>query len=226
MCLLWSKNFVSCCQTLQLWLALARLETYENGRKVLNRARDNIPTDRQIWITAAKLEEANGNIKMVDKIVERGRENLNREICWLDAVWSCLITLPFYVFLMVWTPLDSTTLIDDANDYQSILLTTFFQFIHLFRNEIVSYFWQHWRHSMPMVLRLIVSSGWKMRRMLRKRGAQLRAKQSCKKPFRLHLEWLLRRNSVFRIIVWFFCCNVSTIIERMISDFCWFVFDF
>lgn len=77
---------MSCCRTLQLWLALARLETYENGRKVLNRARDNIPTDRQIWITAAKLEEANGNIKMVDKIVERGGGNLNDENCWLDAV--------------------------------------------------------------------------------------------------------------------------------------------
>jgi pre-mRNA-processing factor 6 len=55
-----------------LWLALARLETYENARKVLNKAREHIPTDRQIWITAAKLEEANGNTNMVDKIVERG----------------------------------------------------------------------------------------------------------------------------------------------------------
>jgi hypothetical protein len=54
-------------------LALARLETYENARKVLNKARENIPTDRQIWITAAKLEEANGNIHMVEKIVERGK---------------------------------------------------------------------------------------------------------------------------------------------------------
>ena len=56
----------------QLWLALARLETYENARKVLNKARENIPTDRMIWVTAAKLEEANGNLSMVDKIIERG----------------------------------------------------------------------------------------------------------------------------------------------------------
>jgi len=59
------------CRT-QLWLALARLESYDNARKVLNKAREHIPTDRQIWITAAKLEEANGNTSMVDKIVERG----------------------------------------------------------------------------------------------------------------------------------------------------------
>ena len=57
---------------MQLWLALAKLETYENARKVLNKARENIPTDRQIWVTAAKLEEANENYNMVPKIVERG----------------------------------------------------------------------------------------------------------------------------------------------------------
>ena len=39
---------------------------------MLNKARENIPTDRQIWIAAAKLEEANGNENMVPKIIERG----------------------------------------------------------------------------------------------------------------------------------------------------------
>ena len=46
---------------------------YENARKVLNKARENIPTDRQIWITAAKLEEANANTNMVAKIIDRGK---------------------------------------------------------------------------------------------------------------------------------------------------------
>jgi len=41
---------------------------------VLNKARENIPTDRLIWISAAKLEEANNNIAMVEKIIERGRD--------------------------------------------------------------------------------------------------------------------------------------------------------
>ncbi len=53
-------------------MALARLETYENARRVLNKAREHIPTDRQIWIMAAKLEEANGNDAMVDRLIERG----------------------------------------------------------------------------------------------------------------------------------------------------------
>jgi len=44
----------------------------------LNKARENIPTDRQIWITAAKLEEANDNLPMVEKIIDRGKYSLQR----------------------------------------------------------------------------------------------------------------------------------------------------
>ena len=42
--------------------------------QVLNKARENIPTDRQIWISASKLEESQENLHMVPKIVERGEE--------------------------------------------------------------------------------------------------------------------------------------------------------
>jgi pre-mRNA-processing factor 6 len=42
----------------ELWLALAKLESYENARVVLNKAREQMPTDHTIWINAAKLEEA------------------------------------------------------------------------------------------------------------------------------------------------------------------------
>ena len=45
-------------QHVELWLALARLESYANARVVLNKARQAVPTDASIWITAAKLEEA------------------------------------------------------------------------------------------------------------------------------------------------------------------------
>ncbi|MBN3292960.1 PRP6 factor, partial [Polypterus senegalus] len=78
-----------------LWLALARLETYENARRVLNKARENIPTDRHIWITAAKLEEANGNTQMVEKIIDRAITSLrangveiNREQ-WIQDAEEC-----------------------------------------------------------------------------------------------------------------------------------------
>lgn len=43
-----------------MWLALAKLETYENAKKVLNKARKFLPTDYSLWIAASKLEEAEG----------------------------------------------------------------------------------------------------------------------------------------------------------------------
>ncbi len=49
-------------QHVELWLALARLESYANARVVLNRARQAVPTDVSIWITAAKLEEAQARL--------------------------------------------------------------------------------------------------------------------------------------------------------------------
>jgi pre-mRNA-processing factor 6 len=45
-------------QSTELWLALAKLETYDNARVVLNKAREKLPTDHTIWVNAAKLEEA------------------------------------------------------------------------------------------------------------------------------------------------------------------------
>lgn len=89
---------------LQLWLALARLETYENARKVLNKARENIPTDRHIWITAAKLEEANGNTQMVEKIIDRAITSLrangveiNREQ-WIQVFPWCQVDTHMFCF--------------------------------------------------------------------------------------------------------------------------------
>lgn len=62
---------------------------------MLNKARQNIPTDRGIWITAAKLEEAQGNHEMVEKIVERAISSLtangvelNRDQ-WLTEAIEC-----------------------------------------------------------------------------------------------------------------------------------------
>jgi len=44
---------------------------------VLNKARETIPTEPQIWITAAKLEEANGNMDLVDRIIEKSIKSLS-----------------------------------------------------------------------------------------------------------------------------------------------------
>jgi pre-mRNA-processing factor 6 len=43
--------------SLEMWLALAKLETYDKAKVVINRARKKLPTEHAIWIAAAKLEE-------------------------------------------------------------------------------------------------------------------------------------------------------------------------
>jgi hypothetical protein len=43
-------------QSVEMWLALAKLETHENARRVLNQAREAVPTERATWITAAKVK--------------------------------------------------------------------------------------------------------------------------------------------------------------------------
>lgn len=76
---------VECCpQHVELWLAFARLETYEAARQVLNKARQQIPTDASIWITAAKLEEAHGNAAMVHKIIDRSIKSLTANSVVID----------------------------------------------------------------------------------------------------------------------------------------------
>jgi len=67
-----------------MWLALAKLETYENARKVLNKARETIPTDSRIWITAAKLEEANNNESGVRNIIQRAVKSLSAQHVVID----------------------------------------------------------------------------------------------------------------------------------------------
>ncbi|GKA32295.1 hypothetical protein Tco_0718662, partial [Tanacetum coccineum] len=46
------------------------LETYDVDKKMSNKAREKLPKELAIWIAAAKLEEANGNTSMIEKISE------------------------------------------------------------------------------------------------------------------------------------------------------------
>ena len=61
-----------CCPlSVDLWLALAQLQPYEEARATLTRAREKLPSEPSIWLTAAKLEEANSHLEMVPKIIEK-----------------------------------------------------------------------------------------------------------------------------------------------------------
>ena len=81
-------------QHVELWLALARLERYDNARKVLNRARQAIPTEPAIWISAAKLEEVQGNQAMVQKIIERGITSLKANSVVIDRDYWLKVCMP------------------------------------------------------------------------------------------------------------------------------------
>ena len=61
-----------------------------NARAVLNKARENIPTDRKIWISASRLEKAHENFKMVPKIIERGRFELS--LCSYTSISVAMVT--------------------------------------------------------------------------------------------------------------------------------------
>jgi len=82
-----------------LWLALAKLETYDKAKEILNRARKEIPTSHIIWINAAKLEETQNSENNVDENIEnlinrciksltKNGVNLTREQ-WLNEAEIC-----------------------------------------------------------------------------------------------------------------------------------------
>jgi len=76
--------------SVELWLALARLETPDRAKAVLNKARKSIPTSHEIWIAAGRLleqeavneskseEERKKEYEQVDKTIEAGVRELRR----------------------------------------------------------------------------------------------------------------------------------------------------
>jgi len=81
--------------SVELWLALARLETYQNARKVLNNARKAVRTSYEIWIAAMRLEEQQGNDSRIDGLMTRALSELeesggmlSRER-WIEEAEKC-----------------------------------------------------------------------------------------------------------------------------------------
>ncbi len=48
--------------SVELWLALARLETPDKAKSVLNKARKAVPTSHEIWIAAGHLLEQEASL--------------------------------------------------------------------------------------------------------------------------------------------------------------------
>ncbi|KAI9219020.1 PRP1 splicing factor, N-terminal-domain-containing protein [Blastocladiella britannica] len=90
------KRAVECVPlSVEMWLTLAKLESYDNARKVINKARKTIPASHEIWIAAAMLEEANGNEKNVSMIIEKAIQSLGQQghelsrERWLEEAVEC-----------------------------------------------------------------------------------------------------------------------------------------
>lgn len=76
--------------SVELWLALARLEVPERSKAVLNKARKAVPTSHEIWIAAGRLLEQEASLptktpaerakelEVVDKTIEAGVRELRR----------------------------------------------------------------------------------------------------------------------------------------------------
>ncbi|KAF4618007.1 hypothetical protein D9613_012849 [Agrocybe pediades] len=91
----------------ELWLALAGLESPDKAKAVLNKARKAIPTSHEIWIAAGRLleqeaclpsksaEQRNKELEMVDKTIEGAVRDLGRHQVlltrerWLKEAEKC-----------------------------------------------------------------------------------------------------------------------------------------
>lgn len=76
-----------------LWLTLVNLSSYIDAKAVLNKARKQLPTEANVWITALKLEERENSDVSVDKLANmfsKGRKELAKHhfvkspVQWID----------------------------------------------------------------------------------------------------------------------------------------------
>lgn len=76
--------------SIELWLALARLETPQEAQKVLNAARKAAPTSHEIWIAAARLTEQQKNTAAEEEIEKglppKSKEALEKELRVVDSI--------------------------------------------------------------------------------------------------------------------------------------------
>lgn len=64
--------------SVEMWLALSRLESYENAKVILNKAREKLPTEARIWIAACQLEESQGKTANLDKLMSKAVKRLRK----------------------------------------------------------------------------------------------------------------------------------------------------
>eukprot|EP01063_Lacrimia_lanifica_P036111 TRINITY_DN7076_c2_g1_i1.p1 TRINITY_DN7076_c2_g1~~TRINITY_DN7076_c2_g1_i1.p1 ORF type:complete len:951 (+),score=426.77 TRINITY_DN7076_c2_g1_i1:62-2854(+) len=80
---------VECVDRAELWLTLAKLESYENARAVLTTATQRHRTDPAVWVAAAQLEESVGKTESMERIIRKAVKSLSPGHCtresWIDV---------------------------------------------------------------------------------------------------------------------------------------------
>ena len=71
--------------SVELWLALARLEAPLQAQKVLNKARKAVPTSHEIWIAAGRLVEQNAMIDAPENEPPKSAEMREKELNFVDV---------------------------------------------------------------------------------------------------------------------------------------------
>lgn len=81
--------------SIELWIALANLESYEAAKVILNRAGKINPGNHMIWIHACKLEETKGNTQNIEIILSKALKILPKHGCnmsraqWMKEAEQC-----------------------------------------------------------------------------------------------------------------------------------------
>ncbi len=70
--------------SVELWLALARLEAPLQAQKVLNKARKAVPTSHEIWIAAGRLVEQNAMTEPPEGEPPKSVETREKELSFVD----------------------------------------------------------------------------------------------------------------------------------------------
>eukprot|EP00762_Andalucia_godoyi_P007061 ANDGO_07673.mRNA.1 Protein STABILIZED1 len=77
----------------EFWIALSKLSTHSEGRKLLNEARKCVPGDPRIWIAACQLEDSMSSpIEIISKIAMRAVGSLRNSVdrrAWLELAVEC-----------------------------------------------------------------------------------------------------------------------------------------
>jgi len=78
---------IACVSSVDFWISLARLETFENAQKVLNDARKKFPGEPRVWLAAAMLLEEKGDDAGVQRVAVKSVKAVEKDAVIDRTAW-------------------------------------------------------------------------------------------------------------------------------------------